>query len=83
MAQKKDFTIQRGDRIERTVVGVDGQKHVMPGHKRGKNGHFTSEGPYRRAIETAVQENRGWPQHPSLRIPRPRPQRVRPINIRN
>ena len=58
MARKKDFTIQRGERIERTVVGVDGQTHVMPGNKRGKHGHFTSEGPYRRAIEAAVQANR-------------------------
>ena len=58
MAQKKDFTIQRSDRIERTVVGVDGQTHVMPGHKHGKHGHFNSEGPYRRAIDEAVQANR-------------------------
>ena len=58
MAQKKDFTIQRGDRIERTVVGVDGQTHVMPTHKHGKHGHFTSEGSYRRAIQAAVQANR-------------------------
>ena len=57
MGQKKDFTIQRGNDIERTVVGVDGQTHVMAGHKHGKDGHFTSEGPYRRAIEEAVQAN--------------------------
>ena len=58
MGQKKDFTIQRGDDLGRTVAGIDGQTHVMPGHKRGKDGHFTSEGPYRRAIEQAVRENR-------------------------
>ena len=57
MGQKKDFTIQRGNDIERTVVGVDGQIHVMPGHKHGKDGHFTSEGPYRRAIEAATKAN--------------------------
>ena len=58
MVQKKDFTIQRGDHIERTVVGVDAQTHVMNGHKPGKDGHFASEGPYRRAIEEAVKANR-------------------------
>ena len=57
MGQKKEFTIQRGDRMERTVVGKDGQKHVMDGQKRGKDGHFTDEGRYRRAVEQAVKEN--------------------------
>ncbi len=54
---KKEFTIQRGDHLERTVVGVDGQKHVMDGKEQGKDGHFTDEGQYRRAIEQAVAEN--------------------------
>ena len=58
MAKKRDFTIQRGKQIERTVVGVDGQTHVMPGHKQGKDGHFTDEGRYRRVIERAVAENK-------------------------
>ena len=58
MGQKKDFTIQREDNVERTVVGIDGQTHVMPGQERGKDGHFTSEGPYRRAIEEAIKANR-------------------------
>ena len=57
MGQKKEFTIQRGNRIERTVVGKDGQKHVMDGQKHGKDGHFTEEGRYRRAVEQAVIEN--------------------------
>lgn len=57
MGQKKDFTIQRDNRLERTVVGVDGQTHVMDGQKHGKDGHFTYEGRYRRAIEQAVREN--------------------------
>ena len=54
---KKDFTIQRGNRLERTVVGQDGQSHVMEGQKHGKNGHFTDEGQYRRAIEQAKKAN--------------------------
>lgn len=58
MVQKRDYTIQRGQVIERTVVGVDGQTHVMPGNRPGRDGHFTSEGPYRRAIEAAVRANR-------------------------
>lgn len=57
MGQKKDFTIQRGNQLERTVVGVDGRAHVMDGQKQGKHGHFTDEGRYRRAIEQAVREN--------------------------
>ena len=57
--KKKDFSIQRPGRssYERTVVGRDGQKHVMESDKKGKEGHFTDEGKYRRAIEQAVREN--------------------------
>ena len=53
------FTIQRkGDAsYELTVVGKDGQKHTMWRIKKGKDGHFTDEGQYRRAIERAVAEN--------------------------
>ncbi len=54
---KKDFTIQRGDRLERTVVGKGGQTHHPPAAKHGKHGHFTDEGKYRRAIEQAKMEN--------------------------
>ena len=57
MGRKQDFTIQRGKRIERTVVGKDGQKHVMSAENRCRDGHFTDEGQYRRAIETAAREN--------------------------
>ncbi len=57
MARKRDFTIRRGSRMERTVVGIDGQTHVMDTDKEGKDGHFTDEGQYRRAIEQAVAEN--------------------------
>ena len=42
--KKKEFTIQRGNRLERTVVGVDGQKHVVDAKKQRKDGHFTDEG---------------------------------------
>lgn len=55
--QKREFTINRGGRLERTIVGVDGQKHVLPAAKQGADGHFTDEGQYRRAIEQAVAEN--------------------------
>lgn len=54
---KKDFTIQRSNQLERTVVGKDGQKHVMDGQQHGRHGHFTNEGRYRRAIDQAVAEN--------------------------
>lgn len=59
MPQKKNFTMQRGDRMERTVVSIDGQTHVMDGQRRGRDDHFTDEGAYRRAIERAVRENGG------------------------
>ena len=58
MAKKKyHFTIWRDGRMERTVVGVTGQTYVMDVDKEGKDGHFTDEGQYRRAIERAVAEN--------------------------
>ena len=64
MAKKKmEFTIDRGDGrdFERTIVGVTGQAHVdaVPRNKRGRDGHFTDEGEYHRAIERAVRENGG------------------------
>ncbi len=43
--------------MERTVVGKDGQTHVMEAEEKGKDGHFTDEGQYRRAIEQAAAEN--------------------------
>lgn len=57
---KRDFTIQRRgqNRYERTVVGRDGQTHIMPSDRRGRDGHFTDEGQYRRAIEQAAELNR-------------------------
>lgn len=58
MEQKRVFTIARGKRRERTIVGKDGQKHVLPATEKGKDGHFTDEGRYRRAIEKAVDENK-------------------------
>ena len=56
---KRDFTIQRRgqNQYERTVVGRDGQPHVMQADRRGRDGHFTEEGRYRRAIEQAVALN--------------------------
>lgn len=57
MARKREYTIQRGGRMERTVVGIDGQKHVMETDRQGRDGHFTEEGQYRRAIEQAVADN--------------------------
>ena len=57
---KRDFTIQRRGQTgyERTVVGRDGQTHVMRADNRGRDGHFTEEGQYRRAIERAVVLNK-------------------------
>ena len=57
---KKDYTIQRQghNQYERTVVGKDGQTHVMPTDKKGKSGHFSDEGQYRRAIDQAVAQNK-------------------------
>ena len=58
MGRRKYFTIQRGNRMEQTVVGIDGQTHVMEASRPGRDGHFTDEGQYRRAIEQAATENR-------------------------
>ena len=58
MGTKQEFTIQRGRRLERTIVGKTGRKHVEDVDKHGKDGHFTDEGQYRRAIENAVAENK-------------------------
>jgi hypothetical protein len=51
--------MQRDDRMERTFAGIDGKTHVMDGQRLGRDGHFTDEGAYRRAIERAVRENGG------------------------
>lgn len=53
------FTIQRkgSAAYELTVVGKDGQEHTLERIKKGKDGHFTDEGCYRRAIEQAVAQN--------------------------
>ena len=58
MGQKREFTTDRDGRLERTIMGKDGQTHVQAATKKGKNGHFTDEGQYRRAIEKAVDENK-------------------------
>ena len=58
MGTKYEFTINRGGRLERTIVGVDGQTHVLEATKQGADGHFTDEGQYRRAIEQAVAKNK-------------------------
>lgn len=55
---KRDYTIQRAGRMERTVVGIDGRVHHPVAERQGRDGHFTDEGQYRRAIERAVEENR-------------------------
>ena len=54
---KRDFTIERDGRMERTVVGRDGQINRPPAVGQGRDGHFTDEGEYRRAIDRAVAEN--------------------------
>ena len=67
--ERREFTIDRGDGrgFERTVVGKDGKENgPYPARKnargeemKGRDGHFTDEGGYRRAIERAVKENGG------------------------
>ncbi len=52
------YTTDRGrGKFERTVVGKTGQTHVDKTDKQGKDGHFTDEGGYRRAIEESVRQN--------------------------
>ena len=58
MGTKQEFTIDRGGRLERTIVGKNGQAHVRVATERGKDGHFTDEGQYRRAVEKAVDKNK-------------------------
>ena len=58
MGQKREFTIDRGGRLERMIVGKDGQTHVQEAAEKGKDGHYTDEGQYRRDIEKAVDENK-------------------------
>lgn len=64
MGTRKEFTINRSGDWERTVVGVDGQTHIVPvktangTHVQGEDGHFRHEGPYREAIEAAVERNK-------------------------
>ena len=58
MGQKREFTIDRGGRLERTIVGKDGRTHMLEATEKGKSRHFTDEGQYRRAIEKAVDENK-------------------------
>ena len=58
MGKKYEFTIDRGKRRERTIVGRDGQTHGPTTTEKGKDGHFTDEGQYRRAIEKAIAENK-------------------------
>ena len=58
MGTKRHFSVLRPDgRTEGTIVGRTGQKHPADPTKRGKDGHFTDEGQYRRAIEQAVAKN--------------------------
>ena len=53
------FTIQRkgSAAYELTVVGKDGHRHTLERIKKGKDGHFTDEGQYRRAIDQAIAQN--------------------------
>lgn len=67
--KKREFTIDRGDGrgFERTVVGKDGKKNgPYPARKNargedmeGRDGHFTDNGEYYRAIDEAVKANGG------------------------
>ncbi len=57
--RKWDFTIERGNGLERTVVGRDGQVHHPPAVREGRDGHFSSweEWCYVQSITTAVRDN--------------------------
>lgn len=55
--RKWEFTIQRSDHLERTIIGVDGRTHVLRATRHGTDGHFNNEGQYRRAIEDKVKLN--------------------------
>ena len=57
--RKWDFTIERRNGLERTVVGRDGQIHHPTPNGPGKHGAFTAnqEGEYRRSIDNAVNSN--------------------------
>ena len=44
---------------ELTTAGRNGLVHTHRSEKKGKDGHFTKEGEYRRAIEEAVRKNKG------------------------
>ena len=58
MGTTRRFTIQRHNGLELTVVGTTGLTHVYRNVARqGRDGHFTDEGQYQRAIEQAVAEN--------------------------
>ena len=67
--KKRDFTIERNNGLERTVVGRDGQVHHPTAIKSGRDGRFSSkeEGKYRRAIEKAVAENSQTPSQTTRR----------------
>ena len=54
IGKRRDYTIQRGSRIERAAVGIEGKTYDF---KQGKDGHYTNEGQHRRAIEHAVAES--------------------------
>ena len=57
------FTIDRrdgsrsGGRYELTTVGRNGQTNTHRTDNEGRDGHFTDERQYRRAIDRAVEKN--------------------------
>ena len=61
---RREFTINRGGDWELTIVEADGRTHTAPvqvvngSNVYGRDGHFRREGPYREAIEEAVERNR-------------------------
>lgn len=59
---KRYVTIERGvGSYELTVIGTTGQTHIYDTNRKGRDGHFTDEGPYRRAVERWIDENTAPP----------------------
>ena len=55
---KRYVTVDRGAGLyELTVIGITGQTHLYDTDNKGRDGHFTDEGSYRRAIEKWVEQN--------------------------
>lgn len=65
MARKREYTIQRSGRLERTVVGMDGQKHVMEADRAGmviSQMRASTDALLNRRLPTTPENRYGRPQ---------------------